>query len=268
MKPGVVPSAHTTWSACGRRRSLASHGPSSAPIPDTATDRAKLRPPSSLRQTRTLRPVPLLLGDGGSVKSPQTKTRPSPSKPAERVAAPVETRRQRQRPVTAPTPPAVKRDVRRDHAAGQHARREQLTRIAGVHRKARRRMVVVAVVADPHVGGHRVRAGPSSACEPAGRQPRGTDESATAEVAPGDRERIHRTPRIVRKAEIKLIDSRFFSQASGSGQPIVRHERPPSRVLCPAVRDRRRITPIAAPGYCPNTNARVSRDRRSRARSR
>jgi hypothetical protein len=77
-------------------------------------------------------------------------------------------------------------------------------------------MVVVAVVADPHVGGHRVRAGPSATCEPAGRQPRGTDESATAEVASGDRERIHRNPRIVREPEIKLMDSRFFSQASGN----------------------------------------------------
>jgi hypothetical protein len=78
---------HTTWTACVRRRSLASHGPSSAPIPDTATDRAKLRP-SSLCQTWTLRPVALLLGDGGSVKSPQTKARPSPSKPAERSPPP------------------------------------------------------------------------------------------------------------------------------------------------------------------------------------
>jgi hypothetical protein len=72
----------------------------------------------------------------------------------------------------------------------------------------------------------------------------------------------------VRKAEIKLMDSRFFSQASGSGEPIVRHERPPS-----AERSAQRsaigaeVTPIAAPDHCSNTNARVSRDWRSRARS-
>lgn len=67
---------------------MASHGPSSAPIPDTGTDRAKLRAPFSLRHTWMLRAVPLLLGDGGSVKSPQTKARSSPSKTAERSPPP------------------------------------------------------------------------------------------------------------------------------------------------------------------------------------
>lgn len=194
---------------------MASHGPSSAPIPDTGTDRAKLRAPFSLRHTWMLRAVPLLLGDGGSVKSPQTKARSSPSKTAERSPPPSKPAGSGSGPLL-PAPPAVERDVRRHNAAGQHARREQVTRIAGVHRKARRRMVVVAVMADPHVRGPRVPASPSSTREPTGRQPRGTDESATAQVASGDREQIHRNPRIVRKAEIKLRDYRFFSRSSGN----------------------------------------------------
>ena len=96
------------WRATGRQARR---------FPTPATDRAKLPPPSSLRQTWTPPAHAVLLGDGGSAKS-RDERHAGIKKPArDRRALRNPPEQQQQARCCANSPPAVKRSVHRRHTA-------------------------------------------------------------------------------------------------------------------------------------------------------